>query len=174
MPEVDWELAPRFEDLPEGAPALIASQVLEGSWHSEGDDPRLREVRWHRREGESLAFTPTEKQLSDWDAARTQARDVRAALIERHGDQPPKFTGQTTAEWESYYETLRAEQDEIARDFDQQQRLASQQFYTGDYRWQATLDAAIEELGIPEGEVEELRRRTDARIAEVEELLSRA
>jgi hypothetical protein len=42
------------------------------------------------------------------------------------------------------------------------------QFYRGDSRWLATLEAAIGDLGIAEEEVEELRARTQARPAEAE------
>ena len=173
MPTADWEFVPRIEDLPEGAPALIAWQALRGSWQSEGDDPQLRQVRWHRRDGDRLVFTPTESQLKEWDTASRHARDVRAALIERHRDELPKFEGKSAADWEPYSEALSARENEIASEFDEQQRLAREQFYCGDYRWEATLEAAIDELGIPESEVEELRLRTEARMKEVEELLSR-
>jgi hypothetical protein len=40
------------------------------------------------------------------------------------------------------------------------------QFYRGDHRWLAALDAAIRDLQIPGQEVEELRARTQARLAE--------
>ena len=173
MPEVDWELVPDIEELPEGAPTLIAWEVLRGSWRREGDDPQLQKVRWHRRQGEHLVFTPTAAQLEEWTAASERARDVRAALIERHRDQLPQFTGTTIEEWDEFYETLKPRHDEIARDFDAAQRAATHQFYTGDYRWQSTLEAAVTALGIPEDEVAVLREERQARLREAEEQLSR-
>lgn len=99
------------------------------------------------------------------------ARDVRAALIERHSDELPTFTGESLADWDEYYEDRRRQEDEIAKDFDAQRDSAMHQFHCGDYRWLATLNAAISELGIPEEEVEELRTRTQARLAKAEAAL---
>jgi hypothetical protein len=95
MSEVDWELVDRIEDLPERAPALIGSDVMRGMWQAESDGPQMRKVRCHRREGGSLVFTPTAAQYDEWNAARERAYDVRAALIERHRDELPKFQGKT-------------------------------------------------------------------------------
>lgn len=70
IPDLDWQLVHRLEDLPEGAPALMAAQVVRGSWQMDGDDPLVRQVRWFRRKEEHLVFTPTPAQLDEWDAAR--------------------------------------------------------------------------------------------------------
>jgi hypothetical protein len=45
------------------------------------------------------------------------------------------------------------------------------QFYRGDHSWLATLEGAIRELGIPDQEVEELRAKTEARVAAAEAAL---
>jgi hypothetical protein len=172
MEEVDWELVERVEDLPEGAPALIAYEVLRGSWRMEGDDPQLRKVRWYRRDGESLVFTPTPNQWNEWDAASARARDVRAALIERHRDELPKYKGETVAGWERFSKRLMQEEGVIAASFDAERNAALRQFLRGDYRWQATIKAAIKELDIPEEEVDALRERTRKRMEEVEALLA--
>lgn len=171
IPELDWQLVHRLEDLPAGDPVLEAGQVLRGSWTRQGDDPQLRRVRWYRREENHLVFTPTKAQFDEWDAARERARDVRAALIERHRDELPTFTGQSLADWDEYYEDRKRQEDEIAKDFDAQRDSAMHQFHCGDYRWLATLNAAISDLGIPDNEVEELRARTQARLAEAEAAL---
>lgn len=171
IPELDWQVVHRLEDLPEGAPVLEAGQVLRGSWQREGDDSQLRQVRWYRREQHSLVFTPTKTQLDEWDAARDRARGVRSALIERHRDQLPTFAGRSLDDWDAYYAERKGQEDEIAKDFDTEREAATHQFYRGDYRWLATLNAAISDLGIPEDEVEELRTRTEARIAEAEATL---
>ena len=168
IPDLDWQLVHRLEDLPDGAPALMAGQVIRGSWQMDGDDPQLRQVRWYRREGEHLVFTPTTAQLDEWDAARDRARDVRAALIERHRDALPKFTGDSVAAWEAYYGELKTREDEIAKEFDAKREAAMDQFYRGDHSWLATLEGAIRDLEIPDQEVEELRAKTDARLAEAE------
>jgi hypothetical protein len=168
MPEIDWELVQRVEDLPEGAPTLIASEVLRGSWGMKGDDPQVRKVRWYRREGDSLAFTPTLDQWDEWDRARKRASDFRAALLERHRDELPKFAGKSVAEWETYYERLSKRQDKIAKPFDAQCTAASKQFHRGDHQWQATLEAAIGELAIPDEEVGALRERTREKMEEAE------
>ena len=168
IPELDWRMVYRLEDLPEGSPVLQAGQVLRGSWQREGDDPQLRQVRWYRRKQDSLAFTPTKAQLDEWDAARDHARDVRAALIERHRDQLPVFTGTSLEGWDEYYGDRKAQEDEIAKEFDREREAATRQFYRGDHRWLAMLSAAISNLGIPEDEVEELRSQTEARIADAE------
>src|SRR6266498_1194781 len=81
IPDLDWQLVDRLEDLPEVTPALMQGEVMRGSWQMDGDDPQMRQVRWYRREEEHLFFTATTAQLDEWDAVR--ARDVRAALIER-------------------------------------------------------------------------------------------
>jgi hypothetical protein len=172
MAAVDWELVERVEDLPEGAPALIASDVLRGSWGMEGDDPQLRNVRWYRRENDSLVFTPTAGQWDEWNASRDRASDFRAALIERHRSELPKFTGKTAAGWERSYERLKREQDAIAESFDTQRDAAMDQFLRGNHRWQATLEAAIADLAIPHEEVDELRERRRARLEEVEAMLN--
>lgn len=168
MPEVDWELVERVEDLPEGAPTLIASEVLRGSWGMEGDDPQVRKVRWYRRKGDGIAFTPTKAQWDEWDAACERAGDFRAALIERHRDELPTFKGKTVTGWERYYKRLKKEQDKIAEAFDAERKAATDQFLRGYYRWQATLETAIAALAIPEDEVDELRTRTQGRIEEAE------
>jgi hypothetical protein len=166
IPEAEWELVDRVEDLPEGAPALVAGEVIRGGWHSEGDDPQLRKIRWYRREGDRFVFTPTEAQFDEWDMALGRARDVRAAFIERHRDELPEFAGESAADWEKYYPELKRQEDEIAKEFDTRQQSAADQFYRGDYRWEATLEAAIADLGIPDEEVEELRARTQAKLDE--------
>jgi hypothetical protein len=171
MPELDWQLVRRIEDLPEGAPVLEAGQVLRGSWQRGGDDPQLRMVRWYRRDDDHLVFTPTKAQLDEWDAARDRARDVRAALIERHRDELSTFTGDSVAAWEEYYAERTRQEDEIAKDFDGRRDAAMRQFYCGDHRWLATLNTAIGDLEIPSEEVGELRARTQARIAEAEAAL---
>lgn len=171
IPDLDWQLVHRLEDLPDGAPALMAGQVIRGSWQMDGDDPQVRQVRWYRREEEHLVFTPTTAQLDEWDAARDRARDVRAALIERHRDALPKFTGDSVAEWEAYYGERKIREDEIAKEFDTQLDAAMDQFYRGDHSWLATLEGAIRELEIPDQEVEELRAKTEARLAEAEAAL---
>jgi hypothetical protein len=168
IPDLDWQIGYRLEDLPEGAPALEASQVLRGSWQREGDDAQLRQARWYRREQDSLVFTPTKAQFDEWDAARDRGRDARAALIERHRDQLPVFAGTSLEDWDEYYVGCKGQEDKIAKDFDTEREAATRQFYRGDYGWLATLSAAITNLGIPEDEVEELRTRTEARIAEAE------
>jgi hypothetical protein len=43
IPDLDWQLVDRLEDLPEGAPALMAGEVMRGSWQIEGDDPQVRQ-----------------------------------------------------------------------------------------------------------------------------------
>lgn len=169
--ELDWQLVDRLEDLPKGAPALMAAQVIRGGWQIDGDDPQLRQVRWYRRAEDRLIFTPTETQQDEWDAARDRALDVRAALIERHRDELPEFTGARLADWDQYYAERRRQEDEIAKDFDVQRQAAMNQFYRGDSSWLATLEAAIGDLGIPEEAVEELRARTQARLAEAEAAL---
>lgn len=168
IPELDWQVVYRLEDLPEGAPALEASQVLLGSWQQEGDDSQLRQVRWYRRDRDSLVFTPTKAQLGEWAAVRDRARDVRAALIERHRDQLPVFTGPSLEDWDGYYADRKGQENKIAEHFDTERDAATRQFYRGDYRWLATLSAAISNLGIPDDEVQELRSRTEARIADAE------
>jgi hypothetical protein len=42
------------------------------------------------------------------------------------------------------------------------------EFYPGDHSWLATLEGAIRDLEIPDQEVEELRARTEARLADAE------
>jgi hypothetical protein len=168
VPEVEWQLVHHLGDLPEGAPTLVAGQVLRGSWQIGGDDPQLRQVRWYRREENQLVFTPTRAQLDEWDAARRRAFDGRAALVERHRDQLPEFSGDSVADWDVYYGERKRREDEIAKGFDTRRQAAMKQFYRGDYRWLATLDAATVDLGIPEEEIEELRTRTQTRIAEAE------
>jgi virulence-associated protein VagC len=172
MPDLDWELVQLVEDLPEGTPALIASEVLRGSWGMKGDDPQVRKVRWYRREGDSLVFTPTPTQWDEWDSARHRASDFRAALLERHRDELPKFRGKTINDWETYYERLRKREAKIANAFDAQCDAASKQFHRGDHHWQTTLEAAISELAIPDEEVDELRERVRTRIEEAEAQLS--
>jgi hypothetical protein len=137
----------------------------------DGDNPQVRQVRWYRRAEEHLVFTPTPAQLDEWDAARDRARDVRAALIERHRDTLPKFTGDSVAAWEAYYGERKRREDEIAKEFDGQRDAAMDQFYRGDHSWSATLDGAIRELEIPDQEVEELRAKTEARFADAEAAL---
>ena len=171
VPDLHWQLVQRLEDLPDGAPVLLAGEVLRGSWQREGDDPQLRVVRWYRREEDNLVFTPTKPQFEAWDAARDRARDVRAALIERHRDELSTFSGDSLAGWDEYYAAREMHEDKIAKDFDTQRDSAMHQFYCGNYRWLATLNAAITDLGIPEEEVEELRTRTEARLAEAEAAL---
>jgi virulence-associated protein VagC len=171
MPEVDWELVEGVEDLPEEAPALIAYEVLRGSWGMEGDDPQVRKVRWYRREGDSLIFAPTKTQWSEWNAAAERARDVRAALIERHREELPKFRGKTVAGWERYYKRLSKQENVIAERFDAQRDAALHQFLCGDHRWLATLDGAIADLAIPDEEIDELRERRQRRREEVEAML---
>jgi hypothetical protein len=171
IPDLDWQLVHRLEDLPDGAPALMAWQVIRGSWQMNGDDPQVRQVRWYRRKEEHLVFTPTPAQLDEWDAACDRARDVRAALIERHRDNLPKFIGDSVADWEAYYGELKQREDEIAKEFDTQRDAAIDQFYRGDHSWLATLEAAIRELEIPDQEVDELRAKTEARLAEAEAAL---
>jgi hypothetical protein len=146
----------------------MAGQVMRGSWQMDGDDSQARQVRWYRREEEHLVFTPTPAQPDEWDAARDRARDVRAALIERHRDALPKFTGDSIADWEAYYDELKRHEGEIAKEFDTQRDAAIDQFYRGDHSWLATLEGAIRDLEIPDQEVEELRAKTDARLAEAE------
>lgn len=172
MQEVDWELVERVDDLPDGAPALIAYEVLRGSWQSEGDDPQMHKVRWYRREDDNLVFTPTSSQWSEWDAASERARDVRAALIERRRDELPKFKGKTVVGWERFSKRLMRKEGEIAASFDERRDEALQQFLRGDYRWQATIETAIADLAIPDDEVGALRERTRKRLEEVEGLLA--
>jgi hypothetical protein len=171
IPDLDWQLIHRLEDLPEGAPALMAGQVIRGSWQMDGDDSQVRQVRWYRRDAEHLVFTPTTAQLDEWDAARDRARDVRAALIERHRDALPKFTGASLADWEAYYGERKSREDEIAKEFDVQRDAAMDQFYRGDHSWLTTLEGAIRKLEIPDQEVEELLARTEARLADAEAAL---
>jgi hypothetical protein len=172
MSEIDWELVGRVEDLPERAPALIGSDVLRGMWQMEGDDPQIRRVRLYRREGDKLVFTPSKAQYGEWDAARKRANDVRAALIERHRDELPKFNGKSVAGWERFSKRLMQEEDAIAASFDAKHEAASTQFHCGDYRWEATLEAAIAALGIPEDEVEALREQRRSRLEEAEAMLA--
>ncbi len=123
------------------------------------------------QEKEHLVFTPTPAQLDEWDAARDRGRDVRAALIERHRDALPKFTGDSVAAWEAYYGERKLREDEIAKEFDTQRGAAKDQFYRGDHGWLSTLEGAIRELEIPDQEVEELRARSEARLADAEAAL---
>jgi hypothetical protein len=168
MPDVDWHLVHDLHGIPERAPVLDAGQVLRGAWQREGDDPQLQQVRWYRREGDHLVFTPTEAQLEEWTGAREWTADVRAALLERQRDALPEFSGDGVAAWEEYYAARKRQEDEIAKAFDAQRDAATKQFYRGDYRWASTLEAAIDDLAIPEDEIKELRARTQARLAEAE------
>jgi hypothetical protein len=116
----------------------------------------------------TLVFTPTEAQLEEWTGAREWTADVRAALLERQRDALPEFSGDSVAAWEEYYAARKRQEDEIAKAFDAQRDAATKQFYRGDYRWASTLEAAIDDLAIPEDEIKELRARTQARLAEAE------
>jgi hypothetical protein len=146
--------------------------------HGRASHPRRLAIRRRRSStpasslvpsgGGPARLHPTEAQRNEWDGARGRALDVRAALIERHRDVLPDFTGASLAHWDQYYAERRRQEDEIAKDFDVQRRAAMDQFYRGDSRWLATLEAAIGDLGIAEEEVEELRARTQARPAEAE------
>jgi hypothetical protein len=147
--------------------------VIRGAWHKDGDDPQLRQVRWYRREDDHLVFAPTEAQLAEWDSARQRTNDVRAALIDRHREELPEFTGDSVQAWEEYYAEREKQEDEIAKGFDRQCAAAANQFYGGDYRWEATVELAIDSLGISDEEVKELRTRTQARLAEAETLLNK-
>jgi hypothetical protein len=80
----------------------------------------------------------------------------------------PQLTGNSVADWEAYYAERKLQEDEIANEFDTQREAAMNQFYRGDHCWLATLDAAIRDVRIPDQEVEELRARTQARLAEAE------
>lgn len=173
MPEVDWQLVDRLENLPEDAPLVDAEQALRGAWNKDGDDPQLRQVRWYRREGDHLVFTPTKAQIEEWDSARQRTNDVRAALIERHRDELPEFAGNSVQAWEDYHAKRKKQEDEIAKVFDSQRTIATNQFYRGDYRWASTVEMAIDSLGISDEEVEDLRTRTQARLAEAEALLNK-
>jgi hypothetical protein len=157
IPDVEWELVHRVEDLPEGAPTLQAAQVIAGSWPTKDDDPQRRKIRWYRREEDRFVFAPTTAQLDDWEAVRSRANNARDALIERHRGELPDFAGKSFEEWKDFYPELKKRENEIAKDFDAQRAAASNQFFRGDHRWQATLEAAIADLGIPDDEVEELR-----------------
>lgn len=57
--DVELQLVDRVADLPEGAPTLRAGDVLVAGL---SDDPHERQIRWYKREGDKLVFTPTAKQ----------------------------------------------------------------------------------------------------------------
>ena len=136
MPDVDWHLVHDLHGIPERAPVLDAGQVLRGAWQREGDDPQLRQVRWHRREGDHLVFRSsavTASQRGRSTTRRARGRRTRSRRRSTHSGMPPRS-----------------------------------KFYRGDYRWASTLEAAIDDLAIPEDEIEELRARTQARLAEAE------
>jgi hypothetical protein len=97
----------------------------------DGDDPQVRQVRWYRRDGDHLVFTPTKAQLDEWDAARERALNVRAALLERHRNELRDFTGASVADWDEYYAERKTQEDEIAKTFDTQRQAAMNQFYRG-------------------------------------------
>lgn len=80
-------------------------------------------------------------------------------------------TTSVPSNWDQYNAERKKQEDEIAKDFDVQRRAAMDQFNRGDYRWLAKLKATIADLGTPEEEVEELRTRTRARLAEAEAAL---
>ena len=140
MPDVDWHLIHDLHGIPERAPVLDAGHVLRGAWQREGGNPQLRQVRWYRREGDHLVFTPTQAQLEEWTGAREWTADVRAALLERQRDALPEFGGDSVAAWEEYYAARKRQEDEIAKAFDAQRDAATKQFYRGDYRWASTLE----------------------------------
>jgi hypothetical protein len=124
LPEMDWQVVARAEDLPEGAPVLLAEQVLTGSWARETQDPLECQIRWYRREGDRIVFVPTPEQLGQWEQFRA-ACNVRAP---RGVDNEPKLT---------------AVLDAFDACVDAAQQLAKLEFYSGATSWMATLKAPL-------------------------------
>jgi hypothetical protein len=164
--EVDWALAPEVADLPEGAPTILAGQVLAAGF---SNDPTEKQIRWYKRDRDALVFTPTLKQIDEWDEASERARHVGHVLVDRHEDEKPRFTSGNVDYWERFYEEeFRPWAADITNDFDEQKATASHEFWTGQACWLATLNAAIDAAGVSDEEIEASRAQYAESIAAVE------
>jgi hypothetical protein len=85
MPDLEWFVTTRVEDIPADTPVLIGGEVLGASLSDHEDK---RQVRWYRRPTpeeleakpqRTLVFTPTEKQLAE---LREVAEPLTAAARE--------------------------------------------------------------------------------------------
>lgn len=164
LPDLEWQLVDRFEDLPEEAPVIQAADALRGMWSSDSDPPQVKQVRWCQRRGDELVYTPTKKQIDEWDAASKRARDFRGAWVERHRHQLPTFDGGSVEDFDGWYPGYREREQELTREFDAQVGIARNQFFTGEWRWADTLEAAVVALEIPEDEAQQYRERMDERL----------
>lgn len=63
IPEVDWVIAYRVEDVPEGCWVINQYEFLRGSWGGDISED-YRSIRWYQREGDKLHRRYTEKQLA--------------------------------------------------------------------------------------------------------------
>ena len=176
--DVEWQLVERLEDLPEGAPVVQASHVLVAGFARDSDPPHIRQIRWFKREGDHLVFTPREQQLAAYDEAARRLMDARFVLLDRHRDELPKFeveediTG-TEASLEAY-DKFRAEtkplEDAITKELDTAQDVARHQFFTGAIEWLATIDDAITAANISDDEIRAKREWLVAREAEIDRM----
>jgi hypothetical protein len=58
IPDLDWQLVDRLENLPAITPALMPGEVMRGSWRMEGDDSQMRQVRWYRGKRSTSSLPP--------------------------------------------------------------------------------------------------------------------
>lgn len=63
IPEVDWVIAHRVEDVPEGGWVVNQYDFLRGAWGGDISEG-YRGIRWYQREGGKLCRRYTEKQLA--------------------------------------------------------------------------------------------------------------
>lgn len=174
--DVEWQLVERLEDLPEGAPVVQASHVLVAGFARDSDPPHIRQIRWFKREGDHLVFTPTVQQLAAYDEATRRLMDARFVLLDRHRDELPKLeveediTG--TEDTLEAYDRFRAEakplEDAITKDLNTAQDVARHQFFTGAIEWLATIDDAITAAKISDDEIPAKREWFVAREAEID------
>jgi hypothetical protein len=171
--EFELQLIDRVEDLPEDAPVLQASDVLVAGL---SDNPHERQIRWYKRDGERLVFTPTAKQHEAYDQATRRIMDARFVLLHRHRDELPKFTvaddikgtDRALEAYEEFRTEVKPLEDAIMADLTAAQEAARHQFFTGRLEWLPTINGAIAAADVSEEEIDAQRRWSEAREAEIE------
>jgi hypothetical protein len=178
--DVEWQLVDRLEDLPEGAPVVQASHVLLAGFASDSDAPHIREIRWFKREGDHLVFTPTERQLAAYDQASRKLMDARFVLLDRHRDELPTFevdedirgTEAALEEYDKFRAEAKPLEEVITTELDAAQDVARRQFFTGATEWLATIDDALTAANVSEAEIRAKREWFVAREAEIDRMMA--
>jgi len=181
---IDWTLADRLDDLPEGVPVAIAAEV--NVWALGGDDRGPR-PRLYQRQGNELVAVKRDREEAEQRTREFLERSyelmerhlaAQRVLVARREHRLPQFKPPKdgdpdgialSAAFDAWCERRKPLEAKITSKLDEADKRSWWRVKNGREDWREPLDEAIVAAGISEAEIEAERKRSEERLQKARE-----